>query len=162
MRPKLKPFTCQSGRLVVDLAVNYGCKCATEDNSAVVDCQICEHRAGEHGQHCTKCKAGKVLFDKRCQDSCDGTDLISYAPGNYGRECRAPFACTDRTDEAGVACKCARSVGKNDCLVCDYGSNGAVCQRCTKNFFLHNSACVEACPDGTSGVGADRSGRECV
>ena len=35
------PFTCQSGRLLVSPAVNYGCKCATEDNSAIAACQIC-------------------------------------------------------------------------------------------------------------------------
>ena len=35
-------------------------------------CQNCEFRADEFGQ----------------QDNCDGTGLIAYAPGNYGRECR--------------------------------------------------------------------------
>ena len=53
------PFTCNSGRLVGQ-TVNYGCKCATEDNSAIAPCQTCEHRAGEHGQHCTKCNGGTV------------------------------------------------------------------------------------------------------
>ena len=41
------PFLCQSARLVVDPPVNYGCKCATEGNTAIADCQICEHRASE-------------------------------------------------------------------------------------------------------------------
>ena len=156
-----EPFTCQSGRLMVDPAVNYGCKCATEDNSAIADCQICEHRAGEHGEHCTKCNAGKHLFNNRCQDSCDGTGLISYAPGNYGRECRAPFTCTNRVDEAGNACKCARSVGRNDCAVCFYHHHGITCARCTNSKVLSNGACVEACPYGTNAVGAGREGREC-
>ena len=55
-----EPFLCWSARLVVDPPVNYGCKCATEGNTAIADCQICEHRAGEYGQRCLKCNAGKV------------------------------------------------------------------------------------------------------
>ena len=155
-----EPFTCQSGR-IVGQDVAYGCKCATEDNSAIADCQICEHRGGEHGQHCTKCNGGKYLFENRCRDSCDGTGLIAYAPGNYGRECRAPFTCTDRADEAGRGCKCSRAVGKNDCAVCDYGNSGATCLRCTNSKYLHGGACIEACPDGTVTVGASGNGREC-
>ena len=156
-----EPFTCQSSRLMVDPAVSYGCKCATEDNSAIADCQICEHRGGEHGQHCTKCNGGKYLFENRCRDSCDGTGLISYAPGNYGRECRAPFTCTDRTDESGRGCKCSRAVGKHDCAVCQYGNSGATCSRCTNSKYLHGGACIEACPDGTVAVGASGDGRDC-
>ena len=37
-----EPFVCRSGRLSVDPPVNYGCKCATEGNTAIADCQICE------------------------------------------------------------------------------------------------------------------------
>ena len=113
------PFTCQSGRIIVDPPVNYGCKCANEDNTAIADCHVCEHRAGEHGQHCTKCNGGKFLFENRCErDNCDGLGgMIEYSPGSYGRQCRAPFTCAGRVDEAGNDCKCARSVGRNDCLV---------------------------------------------
>ena len=114
-----EPFTCRNGRLVVEPSVNYGCKCATEDNTAIADCQSCEHRAGEHGQHCTRCNGGKFLFENQCErDNCDGlVGMIEYSPGSYGRECRAPFSCVDRVDEAGNVCKCAASVGRNDCLV---------------------------------------------
>ena len=55
-----EPFLCRSARLVVDPPVSYGCKCATQDNTAIAACQVCEHRAGEHGQHCLKCNGGKV------------------------------------------------------------------------------------------------------
>ena len=55
-----EPFLCRSARLVVDPPVNYGCKCANDGNTAIADCQICEHRASEYGQHCLKCNAGKV------------------------------------------------------------------------------------------------------
>ena len=89
-----------------------------------------------------------------------------------GRECRAPFTCSDlrgstegsRRDQdgdsclayegnahwcnyfddadfvasqmctacgGGSSCKCPASVGRNDCAVCDYTVDGAVCQRCT-------------------------------
>ena len=62
---------------------------------------------------CTRCNAGKYLYDSECRDSCTGLDgLISYNPGSYGRECRAPFSCIDRDDGSGGACKCPRSVGK--------------------------------------------------
>ena len=99
-------------------AIAYGCKCATDEMAAAA-CQNCEFRADEFGQHCTKCNGGKYLFNNRCHDSCNGTGLISYAPGNYGRECRAPFTCADRSDEDGNDCKCNRAVGKNDCAVCE-------------------------------------------
>ena len=79
-----EPFLCQSARLVVDPPVNYGCKCANEGNTAIADCQICEHRAGEYGQHCSKCNAGKFLWENRCaRDNCDGlVGMIEYNPGN--------------------------------------------------------------------------------
>ena len=140
--------------------LTYGCKCATDEMEPAA-CQNCEFRADEFGQHCTKCNGGKFLFNNRCQDSCDGTGLISYAPGNYGRECRAPFTCADRADENGRDCKCSRAVGRNDCAVCDYGATGATCSRCTNSMHLHGGACIEACPSGTTAVGADRDGREC-
>ena len=160
----LAPFSCANGR-IQDQNVAYGCKCATDDMAAAA-CQNCEFRADEVGQHCTKCNGGKFLFENRCQDSCDGTGLIAYNPGNYGRECRAPFTCTDRTDEDGNDCKCPRAVGRNNCQVCDYGSAGARCVRCTNSMYLHRDlhggVCVEACPGGGIGVGDARDGRVCA
>ena len=160
------PFTCQSGRLLVSPTVNYGCKCATEDNSAIADCQICEHRAGEHGEHCTRCNAGKFFHSNRCHDTCVGLDgadgLIEYAPGTFGRECRAPFTCDNRVGSDGRDCKCDRTVGKNDCLVCDYGTAGTVCSRCTNSKFLRNGNCVDACFEGETASGDGRDGRECT
>ena len=78
-----------------------------------------------------------------------------------GRECRAPFTCTDRVDEDGNACKCARSVGRSNCASCDYGTGGATCSRCTNSMHLHSGTCVEECPVGTVVVGSGRDGREC-
>ena len=158
-----EPFTCQSGRLVVEPSVNYGCKCATEGNTAIADCQICEHRAGEYGQHCLKCTGGMFLHENRCdRANCDGLGgLVEYTPGNYGRECRAPFTCASRLDERGNACKCARSVGRNDCIVCEYGEAGAICLRCTNGRFLRDGVCVDDCGDaGSSGEGI--TGLECT
>ena len=54
----------------MDPAVNYGCKCAAEGNTAIADCQICEHRAGEYGQHCLKCNAGMVSRFGSTHDRC--------------------------------------------------------------------------------------------
>ena len=136
----MDPFSCAAGR-IQGRDVAYGCKCATGDMSPAA-CQNCEFRADEFGQHCTRCNGGKYLFNNRCQDDCDGTGLIAYAPGNYGRECRAPFTCTDRVDESGNACKCPRAVGRNNCAVCDYGSDGAVCQRCTNSKYLSQGTCT--------------------
>ena len=45
--------------------------------------------------------------------------------------------------------------------MCNYGTGGATCSRCTNSMHLHGSACVEACPDGTAAVGDARDGREC-
>merc|ERR1719272_1974752 len=168
----MSPFTCQSGRLQVEPPVNFGCKCATEGNAEIAACHSCEHRAGEYGQHCTKCNGGMYLHMNRCdRRNCDGLNgLIRYAPGNYGRECRSPFTCTDRVDGLGNACKCSRAVGKNDCSSCDWtrwqyraspvSTAGNVCTRCTNSKYLENGVCVDACQSG-SPVGTDRNGREC-
>lgn len=155
----MEPFTCRNGRIMAS-DVGFGCKCAT-DEMAASSCQICEFRADEHGQHCSRCLGDKFLHEHRCVDDCDGTGLIAYTPGNYGRECRPPFTCTDRVDEVGNDCKCARSVGRNDCLVCNYGISGATCARCTNSMHLHRGACIEACPNNATAVGSDRDGREC-
>ena len=154
------PFSCAAGR-IQGQNVAYGCKCATDDMAAAA-CQNCEFRADEFGQHCTRCNGGKFIFESRCQDSCDGTGLIAYNPGNYGRECRAPFTCADRTDEDGNDCKCSRVVGRNNCQACDYDIAGVSCLRCTNSMYLHTGVCVEACPNGTTGVSDDRDGRECI
>ena len=155
----MEEFACAAGR-IQGQSLAYGCKCATDDMGPAA-CQNCEFRADEFGQHCTKCNGGKFLFNHRCQDDCGGTGLIAYAPGNYGRECRAPFTCTDRVDEAGDACKCARSVGRNGCSSCDYSTAGPVCSRCTNSKVLSNGACVDSCVDGETAVGTGTDGLEC-
>ena len=156
-----EPFTCRSGRLV-DVDVSYGCKCANEDNTAIAACQICHHRAGEHGEHCMRCNAGQYLHNNRCIASCAGlAELIGYAPGNYGRECRVPFLCADRLDDLGAACKCDRAVGRNDCSVCSWGTLGSRCLRCTNSKYLRLGVCVDGCRDSEQAVGSGVDGREC-
>ena len=162
----LTPFICQSGS-IQDRDVSYGCKCPEEGNLAIAACHRCEHRAGEYGQHCTKCNSGRFLFENRCtRQDCEGLwesdGLVSYNPGNYGRQCRAPFLCTDRVDEDGAACKCPRAVGRNDCTACSYDADGVVCERCTNGKFLRNGACVNACRSGETPTGSGADGRECV
>ena len=119
------PFVCQTGRLV-GLDVSYGCKCAAENNLAIAHCQLCEHRAGEYGQHCLRCNNRQYLYENRCRENCDGlrglgntVALAHYTPGTYGRECRVPFTCTNQVDEQGDACACSRTVGRSDCAVCE-------------------------------------------
>ena len=156
----MTPFECQNGR-IVGSDVNFGCKCANDDMTPS-SCQFCSFPAGEFGAHCTRCLGGMYLWasDNRCHANCAGTGLIEYAPGNYGRECRAPFTCADRADGNGNACKCARAVGRNGCSSCDYGTGGVSCSRCTNSMYLENGACVEACSSGRpSGSGVN--GREC-
>ena len=157
----MPPFECQNGR-IQGMDLGYGCKCANDDMTPSA-CQFCSFRANEHGTHCTRCLGGTFLWqsDNRCHADCDGTRLIAYVPGNYGRECRAPFTCTDRVDEIGNPCKCNRAVGRNDCASCDYTTSGPSCVRCTNSLHLHGGACVEVCPTGTTAVGTARDGREC-
>jgi len=47
----LDPFTCQGGS-IVGSSVTFGCKCALPDNAGIAPCHICDHRAGEIGEHC--------------------------------------------------------------------------------------------------------------
>jgi len=158
----MDPFECRNGR-IVGLEVSFGCKCANDDNNPST-CQFCSFRADEHGTHCTRCLGGTFLWpsDNRCHADCDGTGLIAYTPGNYGQECRLPFTCTVQVDEVGDACKCARSVGRNDCISCDYGTDGPVCLRCANSKVLSNGACVDRCAsDGEIAVGTGTDGLEC-
>ena len=157
----MSPFECQNGRIVGSDA-SYGCKCANDDMTPST-CQFCSFRADEHGAHCTRCLGGTFLWasDNRCHANCDGTGLIAYTPGNYGRVCRAPFTCTDRADENGDVCECSRSVGRNNCVSCDYGNNGAICTRCTNGKVLDAGACADRCPTNQAVVGTELDGREC-
>ena len=174
----MTPFDCARGR-IQGMEVAYGCKCATDGRTAA-DCQLCQFRADEFGQQCTRCLGGKYLHQNRCRDNCDGLDgLVEYNAGNYGRECREPFTCTDRTDSDGAACKCARMVGGSGCSVCEYRRDGsrfaerfggvdgpgtdARCLRCTNGLHLAFGQCVEECPPGTSHASpsAPADGREC-
>lgn len=56
-----------------------------------------------------------------------------YSAGSFGRECRAPFTCTERADEDGVRCKCGRAIGGNNCVSCDWTLTGNVCSMCGNN-----------------------------
>ena len=77
----MAPFECQNGR-IQGMVVGYGCKCANADMTPSA-CQFCSFRANEFGQHCTRCLGGMYLqSDNRCHDSCDGTGMIEYNPGN--------------------------------------------------------------------------------
>lgn len=161
----LPPFVCQSVA-IEDRDVDYGCKCPEEGNLAIAACHRCEHRAGVYGQHCLKCNNGRFLHEHRCtRHDCEGQwesdGLVGYTPGNYGRQCRAPFLCTDRVDEAGAACKCARSVSRNDCAACYYGTDGVVCERCTNQKLLSHGACVTSCRRGEVASERQLHGREC-
>ena len=157
----LEPFVCQNGR-IQDSTANYGCRCTTDENTPAA-CQFCNFNAGESGQYCTRCLGGQYLWqsDNRCHANCDTTGLIGYNPGNYGRECRAPFTCDNRVDEHGSACKCSRAVGRNDCRVCDYSSSAATCQMCTNSKYLQNGVCVDECDAGSTPDGNEVDGREC-
>lgn len=127
-----EPFTCRNGR-IQGQDVAFGCKCATEGNTAIASCQTCEHRAGEYGQHCLRCNNGQYEFENRCRASCDdaalidqpGVTLIHYTPGNYGRQCRPAFTCTAGVDENGVACRCSRDLRNQGYTSCHWGEDGA-------------------------------------
>ena len=107
----------------------------------------------------------KYLYNNNCWDNCEAanvpSDIVAYNPGNYGRECRAPFTCTNRADPDGVRCKCHRSVGGNNCASCDIDALGLTCTLCTGNKYLHQGRCRNSCPVGTIPTGVGRTGREC-
>ena len=54
----MEPFACVNGR-VAQQDVAFGCKCATDDMTLAA-CRNCDFRAGEFGQHCTRCNGGMV------------------------------------------------------------------------------------------------------
>eukprot|EP00041_Stephanoeca_diplocostata_P019212 m.409170 g.409170 ORF g.409170 m.409170 type:complete len:125 (+) comp21243_c1_seq4:1194-1568(+) len=70
--------------------------------------------------------------------------------GSYGNECRPPFTCTNRLDEAGVACRCPRAL--SNCRTCDWGIGGTVCTQCQSSRFLWMGACQRSCPSGTTAI----------
>jgi hypothetical protein len=54
----MEPFACANGR-IQGQDVAFGCKCSTDDMTPAA-CQMCEFRADEFGQHCTRCNGGMV------------------------------------------------------------------------------------------------------
>lgn len=125
----LPPFTCQSRAILGELGegVSFGCKCANEGNTAIADCHRCEHRAGEYGQHCVRCNAGKFLLHNRCVDDCSDAGLAAYIPGgSFGRECREVFICADGVDREGAPCRCPKAAGAG-CLACAWTMAGSEC-----------------------------------
>eukprot|EP00037_Helgoeca_nana_P015682 m.146735 g.146735 ORF g.146735 m.146735 type:complete len:1732 (-) comp23126_c1_seq1:3177-8372(-) len=141
----LAPHVCRSNAIgVLDTVgmfapagLTYGCKCPDPGNQPESSCFMCEHRAGGSGEYCLRCRGGRFLYNNSCHASCaDGgapADLASYIPGNYGRECRAPFVCDDRLDEQGQSCKCPKTLG-DECLACSYSVQGASCVQCQTGF----------------------------
>ena len=79
------PFTCQGGSIITH-DVSYGCKCAADDNTNTASCHRCEHRAGEYGQHCLRCKSPPGILDRR---SAAAFDAVVPGPG-ASRYCLLP------------------------------------------------------------------------
>lgn len=158
----LQPFSCR-GRAITTFDATFGCECPAPGNGFNGNCHICDFRAGEYGQHCTRCKNGKFLHNHTCVDDCSAAPgNISYNPRAWGRECREPFVCTRGLDESGVACKCHNDFGGTNCAVCEWGLSGPRCTTCKSSLYLHNGNCVRSCPDGFDEVGTSVEGRECV
>lgn len=123
----LAPFTCRGGR-ILESSVSYGCKCPGEGNTPGGSCHVCEHRAGEIGDHCTRCSGGRYLWENRCRADCTGiSGVIEYSPSAYGRQCRAPFICVLGFDADRQPCKCSRDLRSRYCRVCRWGADGSVC-----------------------------------
>ena len=160
------PFTCKSGRT----PSSDGCKCATNDNARAA-CNKCEFEAGQFGQKCLNC-AGSLYLNpenNQCDEGCapfEESGLIPYLVGTYGGQCRKPFTCTSKKDEAKEKCKCDKSLGA--CEVCDYTAAGMTCKVCGQKKYLDISrsldskdVCVKKCPAGTNPVGDGITGRKC-
>ena len=73
-----EPFTCQGGSITTH-DVTYGCKCAADDNTNTANCHRCEHRAGEFGQHCLRCKSTRA----RCGSPNAIVDRWPAASGSF-------------------------------------------------------------------------------
>jgi len=84
------PFTCTKGKLRDEegelLDVNYGCKCATADNTFHTACFSCEFKAGGFGEECIMCKYKQYLHNGQCVESCpEGTTATGEE--KKGRTC---------------------------------------------------------------------------
>jgi len=156
------PFTCSGGR-VKDSST--ACKCPNTINKMPGNCHVCEHQAGAFGQYCTRCRDKMFLdFDSNtCIANCDDKEgMVSYDATSFGRECRKPFTCADNKDEAGIKCKCPKSI-RSSCLSCDYALDGNTCNMCIAKKVLHKGNCIKNCPDGFTANGdPTKPGRECV
>lgn len=115
-------------------------------------CQTCDFPEGGLGSvTCLTCQAKKFLLDGGCKEDCSEApaEAIEYIPGRVGRECRAPFTCSEGLDEDGAVCKC-----KTGCLDCYHGANGHECLKCDKSYKPYRyldpvtKSCVKNCPNG--------------
>lgn len=159
-RKCMQPFTCKSGALmdgpVRRAGVNYGCRCPLGDNSGSdKHCFSCDFDAGAYGQKCTRCRNKQFLHQNRCVSGCQGTGLIEYSPGAYGRECRKPFTCSLQAatslfeDAQGAGCKCPASLGPSSgtkCAKCHWSERGPRCLWCAQGILdPRTGTCVEKC-----------------
>lgn len=145
------PHACQSnaiGQLDASgefIPTSGGCKCPEPGNQPEQGCHLCEHRAGEQGAHCLRCRGRQFLYNNSCHSSCAAarapSAYASYIPGNYGRECRPPFLCRNLVDEQGAACKCPRALG-TECVACNFSAVGMACVECRTGFTIANGTCI--------------------
>eukprot|EP00040_Diaphanoeca_grandis_P036592 m.233717 g.233717 ORF g.233717 m.233717 type:complete len:1181 (+) comp33646_c1_seq3:143-3685(+) len=162
------PFSCKKLVSSDTTEGTFGCRCAQFDDEGVIkgnsDCQRCTFEAGGFGEKCTKCQNEQFLnlTSLECQATCDpAANLVSYDVKPVGRTCREPFICALKLDEAGVGCRCPKSVGGANCQVCDWRLGGTVCTRCDNRKFLYNGVCGDTCPFGKKD-GRAKAGRECI
>lgn len=94
----IDPHVCRGGKIydaplggtftqpLFERGAPYGCRCPAPGNVPGGYCFACEHRAGEHGDRCLRCSAGRYLFEGACLSRCpNGTQGVGSS--SYGREC---------------------------------------------------------------------------
>jgi hypothetical protein len=112
------------------------------------------------GECITPTPAGGNLYWNRRVSSLNGANSVKWAWGHCQEECPTPpsppIECGDGAVAQDGKCvwQCSAGFGANEngqCVACDEDCDSCdkgVCTQCKNNKYLHEGACIDACPSG--------------
>lgn len=137
------------------------------------------------GARCNMCKNRRYLLDGRCVRECPPVGFTPTGAGKFNLRCvrdasthttstsaitpttTLPDAgsCIARRTATGDSCLCNPLAACHECslgLTADGGLTGTLCFMCKGGRYLHEGACLEACPVGYEAEGAGLFNLRCV
>lgn len=163
---------CRARKVQSGILKGQGCQCANPR------CHNCKRKAtSQGGDTCLVCRDGWYLLNGECIEMCP-VGLTMSGISSFRRRCLEPYVCkggrlfdgsfsegtlVERGETFGCRCPAPGNKVGGNCFACVHGAGGFgdVCLRCSGGKFLHDGACIDECPVGTSAAGVGNYGRTC-